>query len=67
MEDLKYEDGGVRILSLGRVEQGDSDVGGRRIALFVLLSKPGLKKQLGRARHGRSIFLCTFRTDLVKI
>ena len=28
MEDLEYEDGGVRILSLGRMEQGDSDLGG---------------------------------------
>ena len=51
MEDLKYEDGGVRMLSLGRVEQGDSDLGGRMIALFILPSKPRLKEQLGRARH----------------
>ena len=53
MEDWKCKDGGVKILSLGRVEQGDSDLGGRMIALFVLPSKPGLKERLGRARNGR--------------
>ena len=67
MKDLKYEDGGVEFLNLGWMEQGESGLGARMIALFVIPSKPGLDQRLGWARAGRSIFLCTFRTELVRI